>query len=132
MAISNLYTNAALDALITAAGAMTIGLSTTQPVLNNTVPAGASNITEPVDGGYARATITASTFAAAANRMKSSSTDITFPAPTADWGNVGWVIVWDSANKVVFFGDLADQVNILGGGSAPVIPAGTLSIYLPE
>jgi hypothetical protein len=131
MAITDFYTNSALDALISAAGNMTVGLSTTQPVINNTIAALASNITEPTDTSYNRIPLTAANFAAASGRLKCTNTDITFPTPTGDWGSVGWVVVW-SGTTVVFFGDLTDQVNITAGGSAPVIPAGTLSIYLPE
>ena len=126
--ITDYYINTMLNTL---RGSATVALSTTQPVLAMTGLIGATNITEPSSSaGYARQNLAASDWNAAANRILSTNVDITFPSATADWGEVGWVVVY-SGTRVVFFGELARKVNVVNGGDQVTIPAGTLSLYLP-
>lgn len=123
--------NVALDAMVAAANVMSVGLSTTEPIRNTGVSAGFSNISEPpTAAGYAQVTLLASEWSAASNRIKATSVDIDFPAPTGDWGEVGWVVVW-AGSRVMFTGDLGELIDITDGGDSLTIPAGTLSLYFP-
>ena len=128
--ITAYYANQALDALITAAGTMEVGLSTTAPVEAPGTTVGASNITEPTAASYDRVNLYAANFGSAAGRVKSTNTAITFPAPLEDWGQIGWVVVWSGA-RVVFFGALDDLIDVTADSDQIRIPAGTLSLYLP-
>ena len=129
--ITDYYANKALDAIVTTAGTMNVGLSTTKPVLSPSVAAGATNITEPTGGSYARLSLATGDWNAAADRIKATNATLTFPLPSGDWGAVGWVVVW-SGTKVVFFGDLAQKINVTSGSDQISIPAGTISLYLPN
>ena len=121
--------NAMLDSLIT--GPVQVALSTTKPLLSSTDPSGVIAVTEPTGGSYARVTLPLTGWEAAADRMKRTSTDITFPAPTGDWGSVGWVVIY-SGTEVIFFGALDRLVDVTAGGDQLNIPANTLSIYMAE
>jgi hypothetical protein len=130
MATGNIRTpdvNYALDALVTNWGTLEIGLSTTQPVLTNGVVAGQ---TEPSGGGYARVSLPTSGWSAAANRVKVNSVDIQFNSPTSTWGFIGYVVAFKSGVPV-WYGTLTAAANIVAGGQALRIPAGTLSIAFP-
>lgn len=131
--LSTTDANAMLDARITALGTLYVGLSTSEPTINDAVSAGASGITEPSGGAYARVSLAASGWAAASNRIKSTSVDITFPDPTDDWGTITHVVVFTAATggRVVLAGPLDDEVTIVSGGDAPKIPSGTLALALP-
>lgn len=129
--LTDFYANKALEAIVTEAGTMSVGLSTTKPVLSPSAAAGATNITEPTGGAYSRVPLSVSDWSPAADRIKATNVALTFPAPTADWGQVGWVVVW-SGTKVVFFGDLAQLINVVAGADQVSIPAGTISLYLPN
>lgn len=128
--VTKYYANQALDAIITAAGTMTVGLSTTAPTDAPATTAGATNITEPTAASYAKVTIYPSNFGSAVDRIKSTNINIEFPAPLEDWGQVGWVVVW-SGDRVVFFGELDDIIDVKANSDRIRIPAGTLSLYLP-
>lgn len=129
--LSDKAVNTALDALIAAEGTLHVGLSTTKPSRSSSSPSGATGITEPLGGGYARVTLPVSGWAAASDRLKVTNVNIAFPNPTADWGQVGWVVVWNDADEVVVTGDLDQIVNVKAGGDQVVIPASTMSVYLP-
>lgn len=129
--LTDYYANKALQAIVTDAGTMNVGLSTTKPVITSTGSVGATNITEPTGGSYARLSLATTDWDAAANRIKVTNKTLTFPAPTADWGSIGWVVVW-SGTRVVFFGDLAQKINVVAGGDQVSIPSGTISLYLPN
>ena len=128
--LTDTFANLALDSLFPAAAELTVGLSTTRPALDATVAGGATNITEPTGGAYARVTITGASFAAAASRIKATSAAITFPAPSAAWGAVGWVVVW-SGTDVLLFGQLNEVIDVIADGDQIRIPAGTLSVSFP-
>lgn len=53
---------------------------------------------------------------------------LTFPAPTADWGDVTYFAIWDdeTAGNLITFGPLDDPVTILDGQQAPVFPIGSI------
>lgn len=125
--IRTLDVNYALDTLVTNWGTLSVGLSTTQPVLSNGAIVG---YTEPVGGSYVRANMPTSSWNAAANRVKTNSVDIQFPSPTGTWGYIGYVVVFDGATPV-FYGTLTSPVNVVSGGQELRIGAGTLSVAFP-
>ena len=125
--IRTLDVNYALDALVTNWGTLTVGLSTTQPVLSN------GNIigyTEPVGGGYVRANMPTTSWNAASNRVKTNSVDLLFPTPTSTWGFIGYIVVFDGTIPV-FYGTLTSPLNAVGGGQNLRIAAGTMSVAFP-
>lgn len=56
--------------------------------------------------------------------------DITFPAPTANWGTVTHWSVWDAATggNMICHAPLTTPRTINGGDPAPVFPAGALDV----
>ena len=99
--------------------------------------------TEVTGGSYARVAVTASlaNFAgtqSAASTTASSGTGgatsnnstITFPAPTANWGLVGWFGIWDASTggNLLFHGALQTQKTINNGDAAPSFAAAALTI----
>lgn len=132
-AITTYYINKLWDNLITQAladGTMTVALSTTEPQVNDAATSGLDNVTEPTGGSYARITLTGANWSAAADRAKSTSSNITFPAPTADWGSIGWVVLY-AGTRAIFFAPLAEIVDVTAYGDQINIPAGTLSLAAP-
>jgi hypothetical protein len=126
--ITTAVANTALDAIISTYGTMTVALSSTQPIIDDSNPAGISNVTEPSGGSYARVTLPTSAWATATNRIKATNTDITFPAPTADWADgIGWVVVY-AGTQAIHFGDLSETIDVTAYGDQINIPAGTLSL----
>jgi len=126
--IRSIDANSALDTLVNNWGTLSLALSTTQPVLSNGDIVG---YTEPSGGSYARASVPTSSWAPAANRVKVTDTDIDFPAPTGNWGYVGYVVAFTAAGTPVFYGTLTQALNIVTGGQDLRIGAGTLSIAFP-
>lgn len=125
--IRTLDVNYALDTLVTNWGTLSVGLSTTQPVLSNGAIVG---YTEPVGGGYARVSMPTTSWSAAANRVKTNSVDLEFGSPTSTWGYIGYVVVFDGTIPV-FYGTLTAPVNVVAGGQNIRIGAGTLSVAFP-
>lgn len=128
--ISTYHTNAALDAIVTTAGTITIALSTTEPIADDTNPAGVSNVTEPSGGDYARVSLPTSGWGAASDRIKATIADVAFPNPTADWGTISHIVAY-SGSRCVFVGPLDDEIEVLASGNSVTIPAGTISLSLP-
>lgn len=101
--------------------------------------------TEVSGGAYARVAVTASltNFAgtqAAASTAASSGTSgttsnnaaITFPAPTANWGTVTHIGIFDAstAGNLLFWGALASSKTINNGDAAPSFAAAALTLQL--
>lgn len=127
---SDSVANAMLNDIPVTYGDMEVGLSTTTPVVSGGI---ITNITPPGNGiGYARPLLTPSDWNNAANRVKVTNKDIEFPNPTGDWGYITHVVVFDeSTGTPLFYGQLTQAVNIVAGGKALRIPAGTISLALP-
>ena len=101
--------------------------------------------TEVTGGSYARVTV-ASSLAnwagtqAAASTTASSGTSgttsnnnaITFPAPTANWGTVTGIGIYDatSAGNLLFWAPLTTSKTINNGDAAPSFAAAALSIQI--
>jgi len=127
--LNNATANLMLDAIVSAYGDMDVALSITTPILSG---GSITNITEPAGAtGYSRAAILSTDWDSASNRSKTTLNDITFPAPAADWGTVGHVVLYNGTTPVLF-ARLTSSVNVQAGGSSVRIPAGTISITLPE
>ncbi len=109
-----------------------------------TSPSNSARGTEPGVGGYARVAIASSLAAwsgtqAAGSTVASTGTGgrtsnnaaITFPLPTADQGAIGWVMLLDGSNNMLFWHALASIRSIRRtpvGGDPPEFAANTLGI----
>lgn len=108
-------------------------------------PADAGGGTEVTGGAYARVAITSSLTnwagtQAAASTTASSGTSgttsnnaaITFPAPTANWGSIGWFGIYDAstAGNLLFWGALGTAKTVNNGDAAPSFSAAALSIQI--
>jgi hypothetical protein len=62
----------------------------------------------------------------------SNNTAITFPTPTGNWGQVGWVVIWDAASSGNAWACIALTAakNVNSGDAAPQFPVNTLSIQV--
>jgi hypothetical protein len=71
-------------------------------------------------GSYARVAVAnnATNWPAATNGSKKNGTVISFPTPTADWGNVTGFGIYDAATggNLLFFAPLDATVTVLNGG----------------
>ena len=126
--------NASLDAKIIAWGTCQLAISSTEPTFDDTVTTGstqgltAGSFTQVSGGSYARVSIPTSSWAAAANRLKSNSVDITFSAATADWGyGLQYLVLFDSTGtQVRALFEFDQAMDILNGGTALTISTGGL------
>jgi hypothetical protein len=91
-----------------------------------------SAVSEPVGGSYARVAIEPADWAAASGGVKVSAVDVTFPAPTGDWGLLTHGVIFDAAEGGNVRGSAAlpTPLNVASGGTAPVIPAGKIAVTL--
>lgn len=100
-----------------------VGLSTANPGAN-----GAGNA-EPAGGAYARvATIAANwTWNATPKRIENAAT-LTFPTPTAPWGTVTYMTLWDAATggNMIDYTALATAKTV-GTGEAPFFDVGQMT-----
>lgn len=122
--------NTMLDTAVTAWGTLSIALSTTVPVIDDAAASGVSGVTEPSGGSYARVSLPTTSWAAAADRIKATNADVTFAAPTGDWGTVVAIVAY-SGTTARFIALLDEEFTITNGGDNLVIPSGTISIALP-
>lgn len=83
--------------------------------------------TEVTGGSYARVAVTnnSTNFPAASGQTKRNATAITFPAPTADWGEVVGAAWYDASTSGNFlmYGPFTISRTILEDDSAPSIVA---------
>lgn len=126
--------NASLDAKVTAWGTCQLAISSTEATIDDTVTTGsikgltAGTFTEVSGGSYTRVSVPVTSWDSAASRLKSNSSDITFPAPTADWGTgLQYFVLFDSTGtQVVALFEFDQALDILNGGTALTIPIGGL------
>lgn len=101
--------------------------------------------TEVSGGGYARVSVSASLANFAGTQSAGSTTAssgtggttsnngaITFPAPSANWGTVSHVGIYDasSAGNLLVYGALTASKTVNNGDSAPVFQAAALSFQI--
>jgi hypothetical protein len=105
--------------------------------LYTVTPSDAGGGTEVTGGSYARAVSGTSapldanwTAASATDGITTNAVDITFPAPTANWGNVVAFGIFDAltTGNLLIWGPLATPKTINNGDPAPKFLAGSLSI----
>lgn len=93
---------------------------------------------EVTGGAYARAAITSNTTnwgapgALGTAYAITNLTDITFPAPTADWGIITHWGLWDAATlgNLVLYGAVSVPREVLNGDIAPVVPASQFTVSI--
>jgi hypothetical protein len=100
---------------------------------------------EVTGGSYARVAYTSSLANWAGTQSSGSSTastgtggttsnnnTITFPAPTANWGTITGVGIYDAstAGNLLFYGSLSANKTVNNGDAAPNFPAAALSIQI--
>lgn len=108
-------------------------------------PSDSGGGTEVTGGGYARVAITSSLTAwagtqAAGSLTASSGTSgttsnnnpISFPAPTGDWGVIGYIGILDasSAGNLLWWGALSQVKTVNNGDAAPSFAAAALAVQL--
>lgn len=130
-ALSDIYDNHALDALLgdnhsaTWPTTVYIGYSSTAPAKDGT------NVTEPTDAAYARQAVGNSSvnWPDAASGTKSNGVAIIFPTATADQGTILYWIMMDdpTAGNLAASGALISPVAV-GIGITPDFPPTTLVI----
>ena len=102
--------------------------------LHTADPTDAGTGTEVSGGSYARVQrnpLDANwTAASATDGITTNAADITFPAPTANWGVVTHVAVWDASTGGNLIGHVAltTPKTVNNGDAAPKFLAGSLSI----
>lgn len=89
--------------------------------------------TEVTGGSYARVQVTqadANWNAPGVGGLIDNVNDITFPVPSADWGNVSHMAIMDasSSGNMLLHGALADTKSVNNGDPAPKFTAGDLDI----
>lgn len=110
--------------------------------LHTAAPTGDVPGTEVSGGNYARVPITANlanfnatqggagSASSGTGGVTSNATAITFNAPSASWGVVGYWAVWDAstAGNCLFQGALGTPKTINSGDAAPSFAAGALTL----
>lgn len=143
-AMSDYLENALLDHVFR-------GLSYTAPTtlyvaLFTAAPSDAGGGTEVSGGAYARASIaanttswnntqgTASGASTGTDGTIENAVDITFPAPTANWGTVTHWGVFDAASggNLLLHAALTQSKTINNGDAAPSFPAGALTNQIDD
>lgn len=103
-------------------------------------PTDAGGGTEVSGGSYARVSVARSLTSFAGTQSAGSTTAstgtggttsnnaaITFPAPTANWGSIVGMGVYDASTggNLLFYGNLTQAKTVNNGDAAPSFPAGT-------
>ncbi|NLH41306.1 MAG: hypothetical protein GX448_05655 [Planctomycetes bacterium] len=91
-----------------------------------------SGLSEPAGGNYARVETDPADWTAAADGQIENAAAITFPTPTADWGAITHVALFDAATGGHFLarGQLPTVQNIYSGGGPLELSAGGLAVTL--
>jgi hypothetical protein len=100
--------------------------------LYTAAPGEAGGGTEVTGGAYAavsRAPLDANwTAASATDGLTDNAADITYPAPTANWGTVSHTAVKDQSANFLFHGALTTSKTVNNGDSAPKFPVGDFNV----
>ena len=68
------------------------------------------------------------TAASATDGLTDNAAAITFPTPTADWGQVTHMAIKDQSANYLFYGALAAPKNVNNGDPAPAFAVGDLDV----
>jgi hypothetical protein len=113
----------------TAPATVYIALFTTAP---NDASTGAtpSPGVEVTGGSYARLAVTnnATNFPAANGGAKSNGVDLTFAAPTANWGVITAFAILDAGGNIMYWGLITPNKTVNTGDPAPKFLAGDLDL----
>lgn len=118
--------------------------ATTYAALFTSAPSDAGGGTEVSGGSYARVAITSSatnwrstqgdtsTSSTGTSGTTVNNVDITFPAPTANWGTVTHFALFDASTSgnMLIWGALTTPKTINNGDAAPKFTAGDLSFQI--
>lgn len=100
--------------------------------LYTAAPGEAGGGTEVTGGSYAsvaRAPLDANwTAASSTDGLTDNAADITFPAPTANWGLITHTAVKDQSANYLFHGALTQSKTVNNGDAAPRFPAGAFDV----
>lgn len=132
---SNFLEDAILNHVLRAVAFPTLGASV-YVALHTADPTDAGSGAEVSGGSYARVAVTRNTTNWAApsdsggRQTTTNSVAITFPAPTANWGTVTHMGIWDAATvgNLLYNEALSTPRTINSGDSAPSFAIGALSI----
>lgn len=130
MAVSEYYTNRILDRLLGSSGTAIpiathyIALSTTTPNYDGT------NFTEPT-GGYARQSVTASTFWSASSGTATSLVQVDYLASGSAWGTITYMGIFDALTlgNMLWFLPL-DMAELIQDGDDSHFPIGDLQLSM--
>jgi len=92
--------------------------------------------TEVTGGSYVRVAVTNSAAnwpgPTTNNRTVTNGATITFPAPTANWGTIVGMAIYDAATlgNELFWGALTTNKTVNSGDPAPVFAIGALSVQI--
>lgn len=119
--------------------------ATTYVALFTATPSDTGGGTEVTGGSYARVAVTSSLAnwagtQAAASTVASTGTSgttsnnavLTFPAPTANWGTITSIGIFDAstAGNLLFYSALTTSKTVNSGDAAPTFPAAALTIQI--
>ena len=142
-ALSNFLENKLIDQIFR--GQSYTFPATVYVALLTAAPTAGGGGTEVSGGSYARVAMTSSlvnwagtqgagttSASSGSSGVTSNNVAITFPAPTAPWGVIGWVGIYDAASSgnLLFFSPLAVTKTINSGDAAPYYATGAFSIQL--
>lgn len=89
--------------------------------------------TEVTGGSYARVAITQADAnwnqVVSSNTVWANANAITFPSPTANWGSVQCIALFDasSGGNMLAYATLSSTLNVTSGSPAPTFPASSLA-----
>lgn len=130
MSKSDFLENAVLNHVLGATAYTAPG--TIHVALYTVTPSDAGGGTEVSGGSYARAAVTnnVTNWPAASGGSKSNGTVVTFPTPTANWGQAVAFGLLDaaSAGNLLYWAALTNPKNINAGDPAPTFPVATLVV----
>jgi len=121
------------------------GPATLYVALFTTNPTDAAGGTEATGGSYARVAVTSSlanwagtqsagstTASTGTSGTTSNNNAITFPAPTANWGTITGVGIYDAstAGNLLIWGALSASKTVNNGDAAPSFAAGALQFQI--
>jgi hypothetical protein len=124
MSLSNYGENYYLDSMFEVSG-LYVGLSRADPTEDG------SGLDEPSGNGYARVSISGSTWNAASDGSKTNGTAITFPTATGSWGTITHMGIFDAATSgnLLWSTELTSSKGITTGQTLQ-FPASSVTITL--
>jgi hypothetical protein len=135
MSKSNYLENAVIDHVLRGVAFPALGTNLFV-ALFTAAPSDAGGGTEVTGGAYARVAVARATTAWAApadnagSQQTSNSAAVTFPTPTANWGTVVAIGIFDAATlgNLLYHAALGTSRTINNGDTAPSFPVGALTV----